>query len=63
MADLMSQRRGQLRFRIGGTDQSGLDVNTSAGERDGVGIVALNDLDGERELRNPSAARGSGPGD
>ena len=49
--DLMRHHSGQFGFVVGGQDQPRVHVEESAGKRERVQFVGVNDLDGERHLR------------
>ncbi len=46
----MGHDPGQLRLLVGIQNQAGVDVEESAGQRQGVDLVRIDDLDGERNL-------------
>ncbi len=50
VGDLVGHDAGELASSVAGEDQAGVDVEEAAGQRHGVDLVGVEDLDGERHL-------------
>ena len=50
VGDLVGHDAGKFGFFVGGQDEAGVDVEESAGQRHGVDLVGVDDLDGEGDF-------------
>ena len=51
MRDLVRHHAGEFGFVVGRENQSAVDVEESAGQREGVDFIVIEDLDGEGHAR------------
>ena len=50
MGNLVGHHAGQFRFRLRGQEQPGVDKAETAGQRKGIDVIGINDLNRERDL-------------